>query len=131
MGCAHRTLIESQIQSAIPADRQIVVNSGMAWQINVAKNMSYSDPKGKITFDLEQEAKKFGIDISAYYGRDLTVFKYEVETANHISQKYSKSPYIFVFEGASMIAYRDLESEENERIARDIMIALSKHKNAD
>lgn len=93
--------------------------------------MNYKDNEYGDDFNLEQEAKKLGINISDYYEHDLEVFIYGVETAKYSSQQYTSSPYIFIFEGTNMIAYKDLEKQENERIARDIMITLHKHSNAD
>ena len=73
-----------------------------------------------------------GLGVADYYGDVLGVLIYSVETSNHSrpehgSRKYASSPYIFVFEGTDMIAYKDLEKQENERIARDIMIALDEY----
>ena len=116
-------LIQRQIENAIPAGRQIIVNSGMTWRIHVTDGMDFKNNEYGNDFNLEQEAKKLGINIHDYLGHDLDVFIYGVETADS-SEKYTRSPYLFVFKGTNMILYKDLETEENEMIARDIMITL-------
>jgi hypothetical protein len=124
-------IIMGKIHSVTPKDKQIAVNSGMVWRIHVTDKMDYKDNRYGDDFNLEQEAKKLGINIYDYVGHDLKVLIYGIETAEDSIREYTYSPYIFVFEGTNMIAYKDLKSTENERIARDIMITLHEHSNAD
>ena len=109
---SNRSIIDYKISNIIPSDRQIIVNSGMTWKIHVTGRMNYKDNEYGDDFNLEQEAKKLGINISDYYEHDLEVFIYGVKTAKYSSQQYTSSPYIFIFEGTNMIAYKDLENKK-------------------
>jgi len=124
------TIIMDKIRGVIPKGKQIAVNSGMGWNIRVTDKTDYKNNDYGDDFNLEQEAKKLGINIYDYIGHDLKVLIYGIETAEDSSREYTYSPYIFVFEGTNMIAYKDLKSMENEMIARDIMITLYEHNNA-
>ncbi|HPC99963.1 MAG TPA: hypothetical protein PLA01_01280 [Acetivibrio sp.] len=124
------TIMMDKIRGVIPKGKQIAVNSGMGWNIRVTDKTDYKNNDYGDDFNLEQEAKKLGINIYDYIGHDLKVLIYGIETAEDSSREYTYSPYIFVFEGTNMIAYKDLKSMENEMIARDIMITLYEHNNA-
>jgi hypothetical protein len=124
------TIIMDNIRSVIPVNKQIAVNSGMGWNIRVTDKIDYKNNDYGEDFNLEQEAKKLGINIYDYVGHDLKVLIYGIETAEDSIREDTYSPYIFVFEGTNMIAYKDLKSMDNERIARDIMITLYEHNNA-
>lgn len=124
------TIIMDKIRGVIPKGKQIAVNSGMGWNIRVTDKTDYKNNDYGDDFNLEQETKKLGINIYDYIGHDLKVLIYGIETAEDSSREYTYSPYIFVFEGTNMIAYKDLKSMENEMIARDIMITLYEHNNA-
>ena len=125
------TLMRNQIEDVIPYDRQVDANSNAVWRIRLTENIDYINPKTGIEFNFEQEAKKLGINISEYYGHDLDAFIYSVETAKHSSQQYTRSPYIFIFEGTNMIAYRDLQTVENEGFAKNILTTINKFRGTD
>ncbi len=118
-------LIQNQIEDVIPTHRRIIVNSGMTWRIRLTDQMDFQNNEYGKDFNLEQEAKKVGINIYDYLGRDLDVFIYGTE-----SEKGPILPYIFVFEGTNMIFYKDLGKQENEMIVRDMMITLHQHSDA-
>jgi len=124
------TIIMDKILSVIPANKQIAVNSGMGWKIHLKELMDYQDYNYGEGFNLEQEAKKLGINIYDYVGHVLNVFIYGVEPLPYSSQSYTSSPYIFVFEGTNLIAYKDLKNWDNERIARNVLITLYEQSNA-
>ena len=83
-----------KIHSVTPKDKQIAVNSGMVWRIHVTDKMDYKDNRYGDDFNLEQEAKKLGINIYDYVGHDLKVLIYGIETAEDSIRNIHTAVYI-------------------------------------
>ena len=99
-----------KIYEVISEDEEIVINSGMHFGFAADSQNA----------DMNEFARQNDIDIAKYDGQELIFIVYAIE--NYKTKELS--PYMFVFTGDELAAYKNLETSENERAVRDILISL-------